>query len=190
MGDWNVPSEIDWFKHELARLHVDVQHQLKRWRRVAPLLWKHYREEGGSREEAAGLHLAVENATHHLLVAVRDIEKIVLAVEKHLDDDKTKRELAGLRMRYEREAGPARHFRDFYEHAADYILGRGRLRNVLWPRGVQVSFGRDGVVYSAPQAGSAASLILSPEAAGLAALGLAEGVLQVLRRPASDRSEP
>jgi hypothetical protein len=94
-----------------------------------------------------------------------------------------------LRKRYEHEAGPARHFRDFYEHAADYILGRGRLPDALWPRGVQVSFGRDGIAYAARDR-SGASLILSPEAAGLAALELAEGVLQVLRRRASDGSEP
>jgi hypothetical protein len=189
MADHNVPSDIDWLKQELARLHVDVRNQLERWRRVAPLLWKHYREEGGSREGAARLQLIVENATHHLLVAVRDVEKIVLALEEHVDDGGTKHELAGLRKRYEHEAGPARHFRDFYEHAADYILGRGRLPDALWPRGVQVSFGRDGIAYAARDR-SGASLILSPEAAGLAALELAEGVLQVLRRRASDGSEP
>lgn len=179
------PDEIAWFVHELVRLHADVQDQLKRWRGVARLLYRHYREEGGSREQAAALHLGVENATHHLLVAVRDIEKIVEAVEDRLHEEEVRQELAALRARYEQEAGPVRHFRDFYEHAGDYIRGKGRRRQFLWPMGVQVSFGRDGVIYSAPRAGSGGGLFLSPEAAGLAALRLTSDVLQVLGRGTS-----
>ncbi len=183
------PEEIAWFVHELLRLRADVQEQLKRWR-VVRLLWRHYREEGGSREEAGELHLAVENATHHLLVAVRDIEKIVEAVEEHLHAEGVRQELAALRERYEQEAGPVQHTRDSYEHAGDYIRGKGRRRQFLWPMGVQVSFDGDGVIYSAPRAGSGGTLFLSPEAAGLAALRLATDALQVLGRGTSTPSAP
>jgi len=176
-------EEVAWFRQELLRLHLDVQSQLKAWRRVTSRLWEHYFKDRGTREAAAPLELGVENGTHHLLVAVTDIEKIAAALASRMTNVALRRQLELAMAKYKKDAGQARNFRNFYEHADEYIQGKGRLSGrTMWPLGVQVSIGKAGVAYKAEGKKGNPPLILEPDAAASAALQLAREALQVTGR--------
>jgi hypothetical protein len=151
--------------HQLEILSLGVEESLARSVAAGKALYHHY-VGGGSRKDAASIQRRIEVETHHLLVDVAGIWKIAIAVNRATGDHR----IAKAVKEFENGAQAARDFRDFYEHADDYILEtEKRHSDALRPRDVEIALGSGGeidyVVHGKPSrrasVGGAASAVLT-----------------------------
>jgi hypothetical protein len=125
---------------ELRRLNKEIPRLRDRAVSAGKALWDHV-EGGGRREEAPDMNDEILNAAPQLLVAVARIRRAAGALNSLTGYHLLRQEIDAFDERVQ-DAGT---FRDFFEHAEDYLRGTGKLSDrVLWPGQAEMAIFPDG----------------------------------------------